>query len=344
MDQEAWIHELINLIKEEQSETRRLFLSELKELKKQTNKSYGGQTRLKRKEEPVAQTISKEQLESQQQEIETLRRDIAILRQINKEMRDETSKVITDIKEKAVAKEHTEAKPSTILEESRTLLEDKSDTIITRLEDLQDTIDQLKLDVTQRHCRPSEVQMAHCAKERQGLAEDIEAFGNAVAQVKPRWKKTWERELQTIVKEQQLLKDQEQLSKDMKEDLKALVEVYEQLEKVCEYQQVLKSNKKTFKVVPQEEGVRDVVLKQVNAIDVDHERRMRALEQADKMRQRELANRMDDFEKELSRFVEMEKLKKTGGTAEMDRVRKQKDEEMLKALYTEKKMITSGIE
>ncbi|KAI7900330.1 actin interacting protein 3-domain-containing protein [Cokeromyces recurvatus] len=303
---------------------------------------------------PLTRHIAMEQLEAQRIEIETLRRDIAILRQLDREMREETLDVIAKMKEKVQEenekkrKAEEEEKNNTTkytskaraeLEEGKKTLLEKSDQVTNRLEDLQDTIDQLKLDVTQRKCRPSEAQMTHCANERKALAQEIEDFGKFIAQVKPRWKKTWEHELQTIVKEQQTLKDQEYLLSDMKDDLDALLEVFEQLEKIYAYQAQARPQAREFRVAPPEEGFEGMtsVLKQVATIDVDHSRRLRALEQADKMRQRELANRIDEFEKELVGFVDAKKLKKTGGALEIDRLRKQKDEEILKAMYAEKK-------
>lgn len=300
-------------------------------------------------------SISKEQFESQRSEIETLRRDVAVLRQLERELREGTATVITEIKEKAEAVKEEAIKKADAelnqtstarshLEEGKQSLLEKSDKVTSRLEDLQDTIDQLKLDVTQRKCRPSEAQMTHCANERKALSEEIEEFGKYIAQVKPRWKKTWELELQTIVKEQQTLKDQEYLLSDMKDDLDALLEVFEQLEKIYAYQANTRPQPREFRVTPAEEGFEGMasVFKQVSTIDVDHTRRLRALEQAEKMRQRELSNRIDDFEKELVGFVETKKLKKTGGAMEIDRLRKQKDEEMMKALFAEKRAAASA--
>ncbi|KAI8645832.1 actin interacting protein 3-domain-containing protein [Parasitella parasitica] len=298
----------------------------------------------------VRPAISKEQFDAQLLEIETLRRDVAVLRQLERELRDGTAAVVAEIKEKAEAVKEEALKKAdaelsqtstarSTLEEGKTMLLEKSDKVTSRLEELQDTIDQLKLDVTQRKCRPSEAQMTHCANERKALSQEIEEFGKYIAQVKPRWKKTWELELQTIVKEQQTLKDQEYLLSDMKDDLDALLEVFEQLEKIYAYQANARPQPREFRVAPAEEGFEGMssVFKQVSSIDVDHTRRLRALEQAEKLRQRELATRIDDFEKELVGFVETKKLKKTGGTMEIDRLRKQKDEEMMKAMFAEKR-------
>ena len=285
------------------------------------------------------------QLESQLREIETLRRDMAVLRQIQREMRQGTDEIVKEMKEKSQQireneeqdkeKQNSRSAARLFIEEGKEKLLSNSDKITGRLEDLQDTVDQLKLDVTQRKCRPSEAQMTHCQKEREQVAKEIEEFGAYIVSVKPRWKKTWEQELQTIVKEQQMLKEQEGLLLDMRDDLTALVEVYEQLEKIYAYQAKAKPMVREFHVAPAEEGFEGMnsVLKQVATIDVDHDRRLRAMEQAEKMRQRELDNRIDEFEQELSDFVGAKKLKKTGGAEEIERLRKQKDADMLKQMY-----------
>ncbi|KAI7862507.1 actin interacting protein 3-domain-containing protein [Spinellus fusiger] len=297
----------------------------------------------------VVQGLSPQVTRQQLGEVESLKRDMAVLRQLQGEMRDTTATVLDHLRKKAeevrqTASESTEPVVTThatarqFVEQGKQQLLTDSDKITARLEDLQDTIDQLKLDVTLRKSRPSEAQMTHCAEETKALAQEIEQFGQYIVKVKPTWKKTWEQELQTIVKEQQSLKEQEGLLLDMKDDLAALLEVYEQLEKICVYQAKARPVVREFRVAPAEEGFQGMssVLKQVTTIDVDHDRRLKALEQSEKMRQREQANRVDDFEKELGDFVGARKLKKTGGAMEMDRIREQKDKDLLKAMYNKK--------
>ncbi|KAI8097338.1 actin interacting protein 3-domain-containing protein [Halteromyces radiatus] len=300
--------------------------------------------------------------QEQRDEIEKLQRQVMVLRQAQTELQDERNKLVQDLqdkdqqlkdltigdKEKEALKEArkmAKATPSEArqyIEQGKEELLTSSDKITMRLEDLQDAIDHLKLDVTQRKCRPSEVQMTHCREERKALADDIEEFGTYIGKVKPIWKKTWEQELQTIVKEQQTLKEQEGLLMDMNDDLEALQEVFENLEKIYAFQEKSRHNApssiREFRVAPPEDGFEGMtsVLKQVATIDVDHDRRLKALEMADRMRQRELANRIDDFEKELTSFVDHKKLKKTGGAMEIDRLRQQKDKDMIQRLYMEK--------
>lgn len=361
---------LSDLFRKELKETSQILMNQIEEMKKQfglfnetiireitteilndlnnSRQPKDDQPQRNKQEQPQeasTQKVDPEQWKKQFLEIENLKRDIVVLRQLDHESKEEANQMIEEIKMKAATIVNSSIKKDSQISSARFILEkgkksllEKSDKITNRLEDLQDTIDQLKLDVTQRKCRPSEIQMKHCAKERKELSKEIEEFDMFIAQVKPKWKKTWEYELQTIVKEQQALKDQEYLLTDIKDDLEALSEVFEQLEKIYAYQVSAKPIVREFRVTPVEEGFEGMasVLKQVTTIDVDHERRLRAMEQADKMRQRELANRTDDFERELVSFVNTKKLKKTGGALEIDRLRKQKDEEMIKQLYEKK--------
>ncbi|CAB5196785.1 unnamed protein product [Rhizophagus irregularis] len=54
---------------------------------------------------------------------------------------------------------------------------------------------------------------------------------------------------------------------------------------------------------------------------------------AEKQRERDLASRIDEFELELTNFVAQNKLKKTGGAEEAERLRQKKNEETLKQLF-----------
>ncbi|KAF7729519.1 Bud site selection protein 6 [Apophysomyces ossiformis] len=278
------------------------------------------------------------QIKEKQQEINQLRLDLGVLRQVCAEFQKDTGHLLSELKQKSMTlKERPLVKSSAreYVDKSKEKSEKAAIAITTRLEELQDTIDELKLDVTQRRCRPSAAQLEHCDKEVKTLEKEIADLSEEIKSFKPIWKKTWESELQNIVKEQQFLKEQEGLLLDLEEDHAALLEVLQQLQKVSEIQARKKSLTRQFRVTPAQEGFEGMssVLKQVTTIEVDHHRRVKALAQAEKMRARELASRIDEFEKELVTFVDAKKLKKIGGTDEIERQRQQKNQAMLKQLY-----------
>ncbi|KAI9253919.1 actin interacting protein 3-domain-containing protein [Phascolomyces articulosus] len=359
-----------------------------------------------------AEMIDHTILQQQQDEIEHLRRDLGVLRQVAKEFQQETTTLLHELRNTISTTETKKMHPfaafsagdttkdgqmnvdergnphptndnnnnnnnqRSYVMETKKRAETVSTEITGRMQDLQDTIEQLKLDVTQRRCRPSQTQLNHCDKETKVLEQEIEQLSKLLRSVKPVWKTTWEVELQTVVKEQQFLKEQETLLLDLRDDHADLLNILRQLQKISEIQQQThrhggsggvggtKNFSKRGTIPPlstsrsssfrgassnssihsngtsssgeEQSGDMSSVLKQVSTIEVDHGKRVKALQQAEKMRARELANRIDDFEKELSTFVGAKKLKKTGGADHVDRQRQKKDQQILRDLYQSK--------
>ena len=72
---------------------------------------------------------------------------------------------------------------------------------------------------------------------------------------------------------------------------------------------------------------KDSVLGEVRALQPNHDDRLEAIERAERARQKELENRKGgEFQQELGNFVEENKLKKTGGVEEVERMRKMREE------------------
>ncbi|GAA5801909.1 hypothetical protein HPULCUR_007367 [Helicostylum pulchrum] len=274
-----------------------------------------------------------------QQEINDLRHDLDDIQTIYQQLKNETTKVITELRTKT-QHAHTVVTldPTTRAEmnASRQVTQKAATVITNRLEALQDTIDQIKLDVTQKRCRPSKLQLNHCKEESEIVQAEINDLVHKIKVAKPTWKKTWEVELQQIVKEQQFLKEQEALLVDLKEDHQSLLQVLDQLWKISEIQERKKqAGVALYKVAPAEEGFEGMtsVIKQVSTIQVDHSKRVQALAEAEKMRSKELSQRIDAFEKELTDFVGLNKLKKTGGAEAIDRQRQEKDKDLIKKIF-----------
>ncbi|KAM3584658.1 Bud site selection protein 6 [Umbelopsis sp. WA50703] len=271
-----------------------------------------------------------------------LKQDLAVVRQMHKEFQAESQTMMEKIKQAVKERESTEPAGAITMQTRRSAdelkdkLQSSSSAITSRLEDLQDTVDELKLDITQRRCRPSKAQLTHCSTEADALDKEIKELSRAISTAKPIWKKNWEEELQTILKEQQFIKDQESLVVDLEEDHSTLMEVFQQLQKITEIQSIAAPTKRAFYAGPAPEGFEGMnsVMKEVALVDVDSDRRLRALNQAERMRQRDLDNRIDEFEQELTTFVDSKKLKKTGGVEEAERERQRKDKLLLKRLHS----------
>ncbi|KAH8553861.1 actin interacting protein 3-domain-containing protein [Umbelopsis sp. PMI_123] len=275
-------------------------------------------------------------------QVESIRRDMGVVRQLHDSFRVEMQDLMGSLREKSKL---LKAQPTTVtsarqvVNDSKEELDKTVEDITKRLEDLQDTIDELRLDVTSRKCRPSSTQMQHCEQEVKKLQNDIAKLSDKIQTIEPTWKFTWEEELQNIVEEGQFIKDQKALLSDLKADHTAILEVFGQLQKIREIQEKNRPARREFRLPPSEAGYDGMnsVLKQVTTIDIDPERRLRALNQAEKMRERELANRIDEFEHELTSFVESKKLRMTGGAQEIERQRQKKNQNMLRQLYEQKK-------
>lgn len=286
--------------------------------------------------------IPHEQIQEQKDELDSLRHDLLALQKIYADFKEKTKITIDELKEKSKQAVH-KPQPSVILNtaareemhQNREITQTAATLLTNKLEVLQDTIDQIKLDVTQRRCRPPKNQLEQCQTESDCVRMEIENLSTKVKTLKPTWKKMWEVELQQIVKEQQFLKEQEALMIDLKDDHEALVTVLNQLKKISEIQERKKqAGVSLFKLAPVEEGFEGMssVMKQVSTIHVDHSRRVKALAEAEKSRSKELSQRIDAFEKELTDFVGLSKLKKTGGAEAIEKQREEKQKDFFKQI------------
>lgn len=224
-------------------------------------------------------------------------------------------------------------------------LQDDSEKIVNRVDDLQDLVEDLRKDVVQRGVRPLPRQLEVTAKDLSIATAELKKLQDFLAKEKPLWTKIWEQELQTVCEERDMLTMQEELAADLQDDLEKAAQTLELVEQATKQQNLetekeqsgakgLRSasgrnviNAASFDKVVDPREARDGVLGEVKALQPNHESRLEAIERAEKARQRELATRNDDeFKRELGNFVEEGKLKKSGGVEEVERLRKAKDE------------------
>ncbi|KAJ1847883.1 Bud site selection protein 6, partial [Coemansia sp. RSA 2703] len=152
------------------------------------------------------------------------------------------------------------------------------------------------------------------------------------------WKRAWEEELQNILNEQRLVKDVEAGLGELLEDTKHLSGVLEKLDKVVDLKLEERARKeylpKFIDVVSPDEAkdAKEGFLRQITCVDVDHQRRLDALEVAERLRRQELSAKVNEFDEELEEFVSQRKLRKTGGTEEVERRREEKNAEIMKEM------------
>ncbi|KAJ4294638.1 Bud site selection protein 6 [Kalmusia sp. IMI 367209] len=290
---------------------------------------------------------------AQLNEVQSLRRDLAVVKQTYSSMVADIEASMSAIRTKAAAVKSTAVKAAlptlegdsgrAYINDGKKTLQEDSEKMVTRVDDIQDLIEDLRKDVVTRGVRPLPRQLEIAAKDLSKATADLKKLQDLLSKEKPLWTKIWEQELQTVCEERDLLSMQEDLAADLQDDLEKAAETLELVEQATKQQNLQNedgqgkgtrsaSGRNLLHAVAFDKAVdprqaRDGVLGEVKALQPNHESRLEAIERAEKARQRELANRDGgEFKKELGEFVGESKLKKSGGVEEVERLRKAKDE------------------
>ncbi|KAF7370647.1 AIP3 domain-containing protein [Mycena sanguinolenta] len=283
-------------------------------------------------------------LKTQFDEVQNLRRDLGVMRQLYTEFMKSTKESLGTLR---VQTQSVKQLATTnvggargYIDTGKKKLDTRSQNVLTEVEKLQDTVEGVKDDVIKRQITPKAQYFKTIKKDIDTVAAELESLKEHINTIKPMWKKTWEEELQNIVDEQGFLTHQEQFLEDLLEDHKALVEVYGHVEKIISIRGPgsvgSRNGRKGFRPPPPEEGHGGLstVMMEIRGAAVDPERRMKAIEASQKIREKELASRSDEMQAELTDFVAGKKLKMTGGAEEAERVRQKRNEQTLKAMLT----------
>ncbi|KAJ7668362.1 actin interacting protein 3-domain-containing protein [Mycena rosella] len=283
-------------------------------------------------------------LKTQFDEVQNLRRDLGIMRQLYTEFMKSTKESLGTLRGQTQSVKQL-ASTSVggargYIDTGKKKLDTRSQNVLTEVEKLQDTVEGVKDDVIKRHITPKAQYFRNIKKDIDTVAAEMASLKEHINTIKPMWKKTWEEELQNIVDEQGFLTHQEQFLEDLLEDHKALVEVYGHVEKIISIRGPgsvgSRGGKRGFRPPPPPEeghgGLSNVML-EIRGASVDPERRMKAIEASQKSREKELASRSDEMQAELSDFVAGKKLKMTGGAEEAERVRQKRSDMTLKAMF-----------
>lgn len=280
-------------------------------------------------------------LKTQFDEVQNLRRDLGIMRQLYTEFMKQTKESLGTLRQQTqTVRQLSTAKVGgarAYIDTGKTKLDTRSSSVLTRMEELQDTVEGIKDDVLKRNVSPKAFLLKQVRADVDAAAAELESLREHIQTIKPMWKKTWEEELQNIVEEQQFLQHQEEFLEDLFEDHKAVVEIFGHVEKVISLRGSASGKRRApaFRPPPPEEGHGGLstVMMEIRSAAVDQERRLKAIAANEKVREKELASRSDEFQTELSGFVAGKKLRMTGGTEEADRLRQRKNELTLKAMF-----------
>lgn len=276
-------------------------------------------------------------------EITRIENDLRTIKQMNKSSTTSFKQVLANISTqlKRFQDSNVEASDSNrmYMESCHSKLSDDSDALLTKVDDLQDLMEEMRKDVAQRGVRVGEKQLKHITKEIANAKKSLDEMSSFISKEKSIWKKIWESELDKVCEEQQFFKLQDDLTSDLQEDLQKIQETYELIEQ-CSIEQSKGASSKRNKVmanlhIPEPgESLHDIqgqVLVDIAQLNPNHESRLEAIERAEKLRQRERQlSQLNKFQEELGDFVEDNRLKKSGGIEEVENLRKQRDQENLK--------------
>jgi hypothetical protein len=302
---------------------------------------------------------------AQVKEVQSLRRDLAVVRQTYTSFAADITASMTSIKSKAatIKKAVADAKIPDMdsntgrayVDAGKKTLHADSERIVNCVDDLQDLVEDLRKDVVTRGVRPLPRQLESVSKDISTATMELKKLQEFLKREKPTWTKIWEKELQVVCDDRDLLTMQEELAADLEDDLEKAAATFALVEQATK-QQNLSTNSNADAAAPgpsmlttnriasrtlnavgsnaDPRQAKDSVLGEVRALSVNHESRLEAIERAEKARQRELESRSGgEFKRELGHFVEEGRLKKSGGVEEVERIRKVREEKSRREVW-----------
>ncbi|RFU74468.1 actin-interacting aip3 [Trichoderma arundinaceum] len=290
-------------------------------------------------------------------EIQSLRRDLAVLRQTYSTFQSEIQSSMSTIRNKAANVKAVAAKAAipgmagdggyAYVSNGRKQLNADSDRLVAKVDDLQDLVEDLRKDVVHRGVRPLPRQLEVVAKDVTALSKELKAMEDYMSKEKPIWTKIWEKELEDVCQGRDELRLMEDLLIDLRDDLEKASETFALVEQATKEQMkdsgtgASAGNARTFSKGLNNLGnsldqnaAKEDMLGEVRALQPNHQDRLEAIERAEKLRQKELKNRSDNaLHREIHNFVAEGKLKKSGGFEEVERARLAKDEKIRREVW-----------
>ncbi|OWB71414.1 hypothetical protein B5S31_g1101 [[Candida] boidinii] len=279
-------------------------------------------------------------------EVEEIRHELVKARQHSSDIKKNASEKIADALKLISQFQSLSTSSNSIIsnpymENCKKKVSEECEELVTRIDDLQDIIEALKLDISKRGSKPNKQQITYVSKEMTLTKDSLEKLSNYMSSERKNWNQRWQAELTAVLEEQEFFKEQETIVQLLSEDIKSADETYGLIVKCCEELEKNPTllNPRSLQLPLPEPGMsvtslREALMSEVAALNPDHESRVEAIAKAERVREKEkLVNNINQFEVELGDFVDGEKLKKSGGIEEIERIRKQKDEQNLKGQF-----------
>lgn len=267
-------------------------------------------------------------------EVQSLRRDLAIMRQLHVDFLSQTKESFAALRAQNTAmREVVKTKMGgnrALLDNSKSKLDGQCQDTIQAVEEVSDTIDAARADALRRGVTPPRNHLDKIKADLERATGLVDQFSRDVTLAEPTWRATWLAELQRVTDEQRLLAYQNKLAADLKNDIKDATEM---LDNVCAFVRQRAARPRFQPPPPETGGVKNLLL-EIRTKESDPSARLRAIEEQAKVRERELASRTDDFQDELGAFVTGKKLRKTGGTDEAERVRQRRQDQIIRRMLS----------
>ncbi|KAF2863942.1 AIP3-domain-containing protein, partial [Piedraia hortae CBS 480.64] len=282
---------------------------------------------------------------SQLEEVQRMRRDLAVVRQTYSSFVTDMEASMAQIRSKAanVKQAAMEAAiPAADGSDSRGTISKgvaemaaTGEELLDRVEEMQDQVEDIRRDVLTRGVRPHPRQLEAVGKEVAQMTMELKKHIENMKKQKPIWTKRWERDLEVVCDEKELLTVQAELGNDLQHDMQKAAETFRLVEQACKQQSLQSGHTSSGRALntlamdrgadPKEAQVG--VLSEVRALQPNHESRLEAIERAERARQKELESRKGgELQRALDNFNEEGGLKKSGGVEEVERVRKLREE------------------
>ncbi|GAA5991329.1 hypothetical protein JCM10908_003261 [Rhodotorula pacifica] len=279
-------------------------------------------------------------LKSQHADVQTLRREIGVLRQVYADWTTQTKEMFASVR---VQTSHVQHLAKTKLSTDRTFVEagtarldTESTDLVVKVDELQDSIEQLRSD-TVRGVKPRPQTLSETATALRKAVEARQKLSEWLKEVKPTWSQMWSNELGKILGEQKTVEQQETLLGELDEDLEDAAKVFKNIQAVAKQLKTpgigVKPRERDYGGTDNAQEGLSTVLMEVKALSPDPTKRLEAIERAEKQRQAELASRTDEFAEELGDFVGKGRLKKSGGIEETERIRQARSEATLRNMF-----------
>lgn len=231
-----------------------------------------------------------------------------------------------------VLKDMTE---NSYISECKNRVSEGCESLVEKLDDLQDIIEFMKTDITKHNIKPSDKQLEHLGKEMRKTDDTLRKLTNYTQSERKNIAAIWNKQMALIAADQRFFKAQEEIMGLLEQDYQSAQETFE-LIKSCAAQLEKSSLPKSKLPIPDPSvspwDASRLVMAEVDALNPNHEERVEAIAKAERVREMEKELRLkDEFQEELDEFVSNERLKKRpGGIEELERNRQEKDLQHIK--------------